>query len=60
MTVEDEWIKTKGRENYRGLREPKTELWSIAKYRGMGVIGKSGSEAAALQIAASQYYARLK
>jgi len=59
MTVEDEWTKTKGRENYRGLREPETELWSFARYRAMGVTGKSGSEAAALQIAASKYYAGL-
>jgi len=31
----------------------------LAKYRVVGVVAKSGSEAAALQIASSQYYAGL-
>ena len=37
----------------------KRQLSSLAKYRVVGVIGKSGSEAAALQIAPLQYYERL-
>jgi len=37
----------------------KRPLSSLAKYRVVGGIGKSGSEAAALQIASSQYHARL-
>src|SRR5579859_7055370 len=35
------------------------DLLSLATYRVVGVIGKSGSEAAALQITISQYYAGL-
>jgi len=40
-----------------GLPTGHFNLLSLAKDRMVGVIGKSGSETAALQIASSQYYA---